>query len=393
MKKFEFLDTPGPFSGIEYRRTTRVERAVSLVISGQNNHGQPFQERTSTISFNLHGCRYRSRHDCGIGSWMTVKVSEPASSVKVAATRAQVKSIYAPNSARESYQIGIELEIPGNIWEISSPPEDWLRGAGTEVARTQSATAAVPGRDPRIIKMSLPSRERLHEPDELVSPLEGKLQLAADEAVQAALASHLESAVKKAISITLERMESSVLEIERRLSARLSEAVSRAAEEFEGAATRTLDRCFERLVEDTQVKTREAAFQVEDRAVEARSVLETAASSALDEFRYQTEVHAGQMNSQTKQRVVSLLASIDAETRSVCEARLMAFKSEVAQTGEEFTAQFRTGLKAFFHSCLVAGVSAIEQHSKATVKGLTEEGKNLTPKKSSPPALEEKTEG
>ena len=55
MKKFKFLDTPGPFSGIEYRRTTRVERAVPLVISGQNNHGQPFQERTWTISFNLHG--------------------------------------------------------------------------------------------------------------------------------------------------------------------------------------------------------------------------------------------------------------------------------------------------------------------------------------------------
>ena len=393
MKNFEFLDTPGPFSGIEYRRTTRVERAVSLVISGQNNHGQPFQERTSTISFNLHGCRYRSRHDCGIGSWITVKVSEPGSSVKVAATRAQVKSIHAPNSARENYQIGIELEIPGNIWEISSPPEDWLRGAGTEVAKTRSATAAVPGRDPRIIKMSLPSRERLHEPDELVASLEGKLQLAADEAVQAALASHLESAVKKAISITLERMESAVLEIERRLSARLSEAVSRAAEEFESAATRTSDRRFERLVEDIQVKTREAAFQVEDRAAEAHSVLETAASSALDEFRCQTEAHADQMISQTKQRVVSLLASIDAETRSVCEARLMALKSEVAKTGEEFTAQFRTGLKAFFHSCLVAAVSAIEQHSKATVKGLTQEGKNLAPEKSSPPAFEEKTEG
>jgi hypothetical protein len=241
--------------------------------------------------------------------------------------------------------------------------------------------------------MSLPFRERPHDSDELVASFEGKLQLAADEAVQAALASHLESAVKKAISITMERMESSVLEIERRFSARLGEAVSRAAEEFEGAATRTSDRRFERLVEDIQVKTREATFQAEDRAAEAHSVLETAASSALDEFRCQTEAHAVQMTSQTKQRVVSLLASIDAETRSVCEARLMALKSEVAKTGEEFTAQFRTGLKSFFHSCLVAAVSAIEQHSKATVKGLTQEGKNLAPEKSSPPAFEEKIEG
>src|SRR5579859_7935681 len=316
VKNFEFLDTPGPFSGVEYRRTTRVERAVSLVISGQNNNEQQFQERTSTISLNLHGCRYRSRHDWGIGSWITVKVSEPGSIVKATATRAQVKSIHALNSTRKSYQIGIELEIPGNIWEISSPPEDWLRGTGVEVAKAQSATAAVRERDPRIIKMSLPSRERLREPNELVAPLQRKLQLAADEAVQAAFASHLESAVKKAISIILERMESSVLEIERRLSARLSEAVSRAAEEFEDGATRTSIRRFERLVEDIEIKTREAAFRVEDRAAEARSVLETAASSALDEFRYKTEVHAGQLISQTKQCVVSLLASIDAEART-----------------------------------------------------------------------------
>jgi hypothetical protein len=99
------------------------------------------------------------------------------------------------------------------------------------------------------------------------------------------------------------------------------------------------------------------------------------------------------MISQTKQRVVSLLASIDAETRSVCEARLMALKSEVAKTGEDFTAQFRNGLKAFFHSCLVAAVSAVEQHSKTTVISPTQEGKNLTPEKSSPPTLEEKNKG
>jgi hypothetical protein len=429
VKKFESLDTQGPFFGIEYRRTTRVEGAVPLVISGQNNQGQLFQESTWAISLNLHGCRYRSRHDCRIGTWITVQAGEPCSTANIAATRAQVKSIHAPNSARESYQIGIELETPGNIWVISSPPEDWLRGAGTEAEEEQSATAAAPERDPVITKMSLPSRRGVpgpehrpvlstpnlteasnsleaamqsdpskpirivFSPDELVAALEGKLQLAADKAAQSALASHLESAAKKAISITLELMERSVLEIERKLSARLSEAVLRAAEEFEGAATRTSDKGFERLVEDIQVITRKAAFQVEDRAAEARSSLETAANSALDEFRHHAEIHASLTISDTKQRVASSLASIDAENRSVSEAQLRALRSEVARTGEQFTEQFRNGLKAYFHSSLVAAVSAIEQHSKATFDGFTQESENSPPKKSSPSAFEEKIEG
>jgi len=392
VKNFKLLDPLGPFSGIEYRRTTRVERAISLIISGQNNQGQLFQEWTWTTSFNLHGCRYPSRHECEIGAWITMQVGEPSGTAKIAATRARVKSIHASNSARESYQIGIELETPGNIWEVPSPPEDWLRGAGTEVAKAQSSTATVPVRDPTIIKMSLPSRERLREADELVASLEGKLQLAVDKAVQSALASHLESAVTKAISITLERMDSTVLEIERRLSARLSETVSRATEEFEDAATGTLERGFKRLVEDIKVKTQEAAFQVEDRAEEARSILETATNSALDEFRHQAEVHARLAISHTRRRLASSLASIDAENRGVCEARLRALKSEIEQTGKEFTDQFRHGLKAFFHSCLVDAISAIEQQSKATFDGLTQKNENSTPEKSSPSAVDEKIE-
>lgn len=492
MKKFKFLDILGPFSGIEHRRSTRVERSVPLVISGQNNHGQPFQERTWTISFNLHGCRYPSRHDCGIGTWISVQAGEPGSTAKIAATRAQVKSIHARNSARESYQIGIELETPGNIWEIFSPPEDWLRAPGPGVASAQSATAAAPERDPMMTKMSVLSRQGLRKPehwpvlstpsqtgapnrldaamesdppkptrivvspDELVASLEGKLQLAADKAVQSALATHLEPAVKKSISTidevcqanarrledstaqhleallcssrdevldrmeslqgeaqsqwtgqiekytgqveetargleklagaarhdatkAQELMESSALEIERKLSARLSQAVARAAEEFEGAAARASDRQLVRLVEDIRAITREAAFQVEARAAEARSILETAARSALDEFRHRAEVQAGLMVSETKQRVASSLASLDAENRTVIEARIRALQSEVARTGEQFTEQFRHGLKAFFYSCLVAAVSAIEQHSKTTFDGLTQESENPPP--------------
>jgi len=502
VKNFEFLDPSGPFSGIEYRRTTRVERSVPVVISGQNNRGQPFQERTRTISFNLHGCRYPSRHECVVGTWVTVQVAEPGSTAKNAAKRrAQVKSVHAPNSPRESYQIGIELETPGNIWDIPSSPQDLLPVSGAGVARSQPAAVAASERDLRITKMSLPSRQGLREPehwsvfsastrtqaqkkwevamesdrpeptpsvvspDDLVASLERKLQLAADKAVQSALTALLEPAVKKAIASideigqaskrqedstaqrrealldsspdevpdgmnsvpgelrsertgqienksgqveetppqleelagttrdgatkSQELMERSVREIEQNLSTRLSQAAAQAAEEFEAAAVRASDRQLVRLGEDIRVITRETVFQVADRAAEACSSLANAARSVLDEFRREVEVHAGLTVSETKQRVASSLASMDAENQSVCESRLRALKSEVAGIEEQFTEEFRHRLKAFLDSCLTAAVNAVGQHSKTTFDGLSQANESPSSEMSKPLASKE----
>ena len=49
------------YSGIEGRRSTRVDHPVTLIILGKNGLGQPFQEKTSSVSVNLHGCRYPSQ--------------------------------------------------------------------------------------------------------------------------------------------------------------------------------------------------------------------------------------------------------------------------------------------------------------------------------------------
>src|ERR1700726_5008431 len=43
------------FSGIESRRSTRIDRTVPLVVVGQTKLGLSFQERTSAGSLNLHG--------------------------------------------------------------------------------------------------------------------------------------------------------------------------------------------------------------------------------------------------------------------------------------------------------------------------------------------------
>src|SRR5580693_5736476 len=121
------VDNGRSFSGVEARRSTRINSPVRLVIEAKNKMGQPFQEKTSAVSLNLHGCRYRSRHDYSIGMWVTLRLTDPGGEAESAILRAQVRSVRAPKNPNELYQIGVELESPANVWGVPAPPSDWER--------------------------------------------------------------------------------------------------------------------------------------------------------------------------------------------------------------------------------------------------------------------------
>jgi hypothetical protein len=45
-------------------------------------------------------------------------------------------------------------------------------------------------------------------------------------------------------------------------------------------------------------------------------------------------------------------------------------ETDVARAAEQSTAEFRSGIKAFLYSCLVAAVSAVDEHAQTTLGGL-----------------------
>jgi hypothetical protein len=102
-------DSTFGFSGPEGRRSTRIERPVPLLITGHDGMGQQFLERTSAVSLNLHGCRYPSRHDCNVGTWITLQIGEAPLSEIVTTVRAQVRSVQIPRNPRDLYHVGVEL--------------------------------------------------------------------------------------------------------------------------------------------------------------------------------------------------------------------------------------------------------------------------------------------
>jgi len=108
------------------RRTTRIVQAVPLTVTGVDALGRPFQERTSTLIINCHGCRYQSKHYVLKNMWVTFEVPHNEPGREPRTVRARVSWIQRPRTVRELFQIGVELEVSGNVWGIAFPPGDWF---------------------------------------------------------------------------------------------------------------------------------------------------------------------------------------------------------------------------------------------------------------------------
>ena len=136
----------------ERRRSERLSESLPLIVRGIDLLGQPFEERTSTLAFNLHGCRYTSKHHLPRNTWVTLDPSyrgrsrsvscgrsgsgagnagtstgaDPAGNSRTT-LRARVAWVQRPHSIRDFRSV--ELESPANIW-------------GTGAAEWNSAPAA-----------------------------------------------------------------------------------------------------------------------------------------------------------------------------------------------------------------------------------------------------------
>src|SRR4029077_20040250 len=62
----------------ERRRSERVSYSLPLIVRGVDLLAQPFEERPATLAFNLHGCRYASKHHLPKNTWITLELPESA---------------------------------------------------------------------------------------------------------------------------------------------------------------------------------------------------------------------------------------------------------------------------------------------------------------------------
>src|SRR5260370_30645 len=83
------------------RRTTRIVQAVPLTVTGVDALGRPFQERTSTLIINCHGCRYQSKHYVLKNMWVTFELPHNEAGREPRSVSARASWIQPPGSGRD----------------------------------------------------------------------------------------------------------------------------------------------------------------------------------------------------------------------------------------------------------------------------------------------------
>ena len=127
------------------RRSTRIVQAIPLTVTGVDALGRSFQERTSTLIVNCHGCRYQSKHYVLKNMWITVEVPHPEGGREPRVARGRVTWIQRPRTVRELFQVGVEMEFPGNMWGIAFPPPDWF-----PMSEPEPSVIPLPGEIPQV---------------------------------------------------------------------------------------------------------------------------------------------------------------------------------------------------------------------------------------------------
>ncbi|HTV57767.1 MAG TPA: hypothetical protein VMJ93_02755 [Verrucomicrobiae bacterium] len=108
------------------RRGTRLMHAVGVTVTGTDPLGKQFREVTKTTVVSCYGCSFHSKNYAPKNSEVMLEISQGAASRTPRRAAARVVWIQRPQSLREQYQIAVSLNVPGNVWRVESPPEDWF---------------------------------------------------------------------------------------------------------------------------------------------------------------------------------------------------------------------------------------------------------------------------
>ena len=111
---------------MEKRRSTRVVRAFPITVIGVDALQEPFMENTNTVMVSCHGCKYQSTHYVPRGSVIELEIAATRRGARPRRVTGKVIWVQRPRNAKDVLHVGLDFEVPGNVWDIPAPPRDWF---------------------------------------------------------------------------------------------------------------------------------------------------------------------------------------------------------------------------------------------------------------------------
>ena len=323
---------------------------MTVTVQGSDAFRAPYLERVSTLTVSCHGCRYQSKHDVLQGDVVFLELESPNLRSKQP-SRGRVKQVKRLVSADMPFEVVLELEPPGNIWGIPSPPADWFPAREATVADASGS-----GRELRVVARAEqqiatpaggPAQVSHSEKDNgiaALSPLLGQLMAGLGEQIQVVASKAVAGALAKEQGRLLDEFRAQLQDevtktLERAMATSKQEITGRAARELNEVHEVTVRATYERWTKKLEQDFKNTAERATALGNQASEHVERAAASAID--RVQGDMDASRRDATEKFRaqLQSQLTPLLQEARTAVQ-KLAAFEDEVKVRSLAICGQF-----------------------------------------------------
>ena len=362
------------------RRSTRLSEAVLMRVEGVDSYRGPYSEEVSTVSVSAHGCKYFSKHQVLSNALVILELKNGKADAKPVSARGRVKWVAGLQGG--VFETAVELEDPGNVWGIATPPKDWLPFCGPrtiEIDTAKSKPFAVPRPDSALttaanareksssVSTAVPSAAENSARQTIASAARPVGQLMGDfqQQMEAMLAEVATAAVREKTSAMLNDIHSKLRQEAKEIlaEATASEAgpwIEQALKQMKISGQDTAQRMHAQWMKKVELDLATSLQQIEVRRQEVEELSRNLAANSLQKVESVLEASRKDGVDRIVARLKEQVAPVVEETRKAA-AELTRRKEEIekliaqsveaskARMGEEcakFDKQFETVLRS-----------------------------------------------
>ena len=371
-----------PVANAPKRRSSRIHKAITLAVQGVDATRAPFREEVTTGTISCHGCTYQMKHEVLPGDIMVLNTGKGAKGYSEFPRRARVKSIEKLSTSNDqAYNVGVELEIAGNIWGIMSPPEDWLPKQSGKLVEPTSH-----GRELQLIARTEPQRALARSEGATPVPILKKNEAAAVLSpwfsnLMNGLSNQIQVAVTEIAAVTLANERNRLLDefrfqIRNEATGTIEHVIATSKEELARRALKVLNEGAEAIVKSSQgnlVGAIERHIENAQKSMmtqrnELSQHIETMATGTVERVQRNFETSRAEATERFVSRLREQVAPVMEDARADLQ-KLVASQAVLKEESQAIVRQVSSQLETDANARLQKTHEELEKNSSSIVNG------------------------
>ena len=368
-----------PVAYAQKRRSSRIDQAIMLAVQGVDALRAPYREEVTTRTISCHGCTYQMKHEVRPGDIVLLNMGQGAKGNPEISTRARVKWIQKLNTPDQTYNVGVELEVAGNIWGIASAPADWFP---EQTAKLRESAGQ--GRELRLVARTEPQRARARSEGTAAVPLPKKSEATAALSpwfsdLMSALSNQIQVTVSEITAATLANEKNRLLEefrvqlqheasgtIERVIAVSKDELAKRALKVLKEGAEATIRTSHEGLVAGIERDLENAKQRMTTQGNEFSQNITNMATGTIERLQRTFEASRAEAAEHFVLRLREQVAPVVQEARADLD-ELMASQTVIKEESQAICRDVRNQLENAASASLQQTHEELDKHSAAAV--------------------------